>query len=83
MTYGRLGNLNLQYFKVKFLGLAGGDAFQWGMGKCKASFVLRIEGIRALYPWRKGDHAWSCRISELCIVCPAFWTGGILSLAVT
>lgn len=60
-----------------------GDVFQHGMDKWKTCFVLWIERIQALYPWGKGDHTWSWCISKLHIVCPAFWTGGILSLAVT
>lgn len=51
------------------------DPFQHGINKCKASFVLWIEGIQGLYPWRNGDHTWSCCISRLPL-CPTLWTAG-------
>lgn len=85
MSHGlwETGKSQSSVFQGEIFRSSRGDAFQDGMDKCKASFVLWIEGIQALYPWRKGDHTWSCYISKLDIVCTAFWTGGILSLVVT
>lgn len=59
--------------------LGRGDALQRGMDKCTVFFALWIEGIQALYPWRKGDYTWSCCISKLHIVCVDLWTGGIVT----
>lgn len=51
--------------------LERGDAFQRGMDKRKAFFASGLKGFK-LYIHGRKEITWSCCISKLHIVCPAF-----------